>query len=310
MTAQTLTQALADRVVVLDGGLSTELEARGYDVSGDLWSASLLREAPDAVVDAHRAFVEAGAEVVTTASYQATFEGFASAGLDAAQARRLMRLSVTLARDSGAPWVAASVGPYGAMLADGSEYTGTYARDLGVDGLRAFHRPRLELLADTVLRPSGQGDGADVLACETVPCLAEAEALVAEVARLGVPAWLSLTTLTDADGRVTTRLGEDAAQAFALVAGVPEIVAVGVNCCDPVGALAAVRVAAGAAPGVPVVAYPNSGELWDGAARRWYGAPDWEPDQIEAWTDAGARLVGGCCRVGPSQVATLSALVR
>lgn len=296
-----LARALAERVVVLDGGLSTELEARGYDVSGDLWSAALLQEAPDAVVAAHRAFVEAGAEVVTTASYQATFEGFAAAGLDADEADRLMRLSVSLARDSGAPWVAASVGPYGALLADGSEYTGTYAHDLGVEGLRAFHRPRLEVLAAT---------GADVLACETVPCLAEAEALVAEVSRLGVPAWLSLTTVTAADGRVTTRLGEDAGRAFALVAGVAEIVAVGLNCTDPVGARAAVEVASTAAPGVPVVVYPNSGELWNGAERSWYGTPDWSPDQVATWTDAGARLVGGCCRVGPAQISTLAAGLR
>ncbi|MFP5371721.1 MAG: homocysteine S-methyltransferase family protein, partial [Actinomycetes bacterium] len=144
-----LSAALSAGPVVLDGGLSTELEARGHDVSTALWSARLLRDDPEAIVAAHAAFADAGAQVVTTASYQATFAGFASVGLDAAETRRLIASSVPLAR-RGAPqaWVAGSVGPYGAMLADGSEYTGDYVEDVGVRELRAFHRPRMELLAE------------------------------------------------------------------------------------------------------------------------------------------------------------------
>src|SRR6185503_13082199 len=186
---RSLAEALATGPLVLDGGLSTELESRGCDVSSALWSARLLRDDPAAIVAAHAAFAAAGARVATTASYQATVEGFAAAGVDAAEARRLIASSVALAREGqGEGWVAGSVGPYGAMLADGSEYTGDYVADVSIAELRAFHRPRMELLAEA---------GADVLACETVPAAAEAEALLAEADALGEPVWLSLTTVVD-----------------------------------------------------------------------------------------------------------------
>ena len=309
----TLADALAAGPVTLDGGLSTELERRGHDVSSALWSARLLEDDPAAIVAAHRAFLAAGARVITTASYQATVDGFARAGVDAPRALALMRRSVALARRAieehaaDAAWVAASVGPYGAMLADGSEYTGAYVdprwpgRDgggLDVEQLRAFHRPRLEALAAA---------DPDVLACETVPCLAEAEALLAELDRLGVPGWLSLTTVTTPDGAVLTRRGEPAAEAFAMAADTPAVVAVGVNCTQPHGVTAAVKQAA-ALSGKPVVGYPNSGERWDGAARTWRGLPEDGVD-VGAWLDAGARLVGGCCRVGPERIATLAAQI-
>ena len=300
MTRAPLAAALAEGVVVLDGGLATELEARGHDLGSALWSARLLAEDPDAVVAAHRAYLDAGARVATTASYQASFAGLAAAGVDRADAEALLRSSVTLAdrarEESGDPdgcWVAASVGPYGAALADGSEYRGDY--DLTVDQLRAWHRPRLEVLADA---------GADVLALETVPCLAEAEALALEVQRLGVPAWLSLTC----DG-LRTRAGEPVAEAFALAADVPELVAVGVNCTDPADADALVALAAQRS-GLPVVVYPNSGETWDAAGRRWSGPSRFSPAQVRGWTAAGARLVGGCCRVGPDDIVALAATLR
>src|SRR4051794_31249639 len=276
--------ALAAGAVVLDGGLSTELEARGHDVSSALWSARLLHDDPGAIVDAHGAFAAAGAQVATTASYQATVPGFLTAGVEAAEARRLIESSVALAREGqGEGWVAGSIGPYGAMLADGSEYTGSYAADVGVAALRRFHRPRMELLAEA---------GADVLACETVPAAAEAEALLAEAEALGVPIWLSLTTVVDAAGLARTRRGELAADAFAMTAGVDEVIAVGVNCTPPAGVRPAVQAAATA--GKPVVVYPNSGEGWDAAARSWTGSSGIDPDQVPGWVAAGARLVGGC----------------
>jgi homocysteine S-methyltransferase len=196
------------------------------------------------------------------------------------------------------------VGPFGAVLAGGQEYTGEYADPgdedaLTVDALRAWHRKRLEVLATA---------GADVLAIETLPAAREAEALLAEVAALGVPAWLSLTTVTHPDGTVRTRLGEAAADVFAQARDVPQIIAVGVNCTDPDGVLPAVRTAAEAS-GKPVVVYPNSGETWDGAARRWRGSPDFSPDAVGAWVAAGARLVGGCCRVGPAQIGAIRSAV-
>lgn len=295
-----LATALAAGPVVLDGGLSTELEARGHDVSSALWSARLLRDAPAAIVEAHAAFAAAGAQVATTASYQATVEGFAAGGVDAAGARRLIRSSVALARDGqGEGWVAGSVGPYGAMLADGSEYTGAYVAEVSVAQLRAFHAPRMELLAEA---------GADVLACETVPAAAEAEALVAAADALGVPVWLSLTTVLDGDGVARTRWGERADGVFAMAAGIDAVIAVGVNCTAPSGVGAAISAAA--CSGKPVVVYPNSGEGWDAVGRRWTGSPGIAPDAVPGWVAAGARLVGGCCRIRPQHVADLAAAVR
>jgi homocysteine S-methyltransferase len=296
-----LADALAVGPVVLDGGLSTELEARGHDVSSALWSARLLRDEPAAIVAAHAAFAAAGAEVATTASYQATVEGFAAVGVAAAEARRLIASSVALAREgqAGAGWVAGSVGPYGAMLADGSEYTGAYVADLTVAELRAFHRPRMELLAAA---------GADVLACETVPAAAEAEALIAEADELGVPVWLSLTTVLDGEGVVRTRRGERATDVFAMTAHVDAVIAVGVNCTAP--ALVGPAVTAASSAGKPVVAYPNSGEGWDAVTRSWTGTPGIAPDAVAGWLSDGARLVGGCCRVRPHHLAAICAAVR
>ena len=277
---------LARRVVVLDGGLATELERRGADLSSGLWSARLLRDDPGEIVEAHRAFVEAGAEVVTSASYQASFEGLGD------DAEPLMRQSVTLAREAGPQWVAASVGPYGAVLADGSEYRGDYG--LSVTELRLWHRRRLALLADA---------GADVLAVETIPCLAEVEAVCAELAMLGVPAWVSVTCA----GKLT-RAGELAAEAFAIAADCPAVIAVGVNCTDPADVSKLVPLAARC--GKPAVAYPNSGESWDADGRRWVGPGEFAPAAVREWIDAGARLVGGCCRVRPEDIAAVASVVR
>ena len=194
--------------------------------------------------------------------------------------------------------MAGSVGPYGAMLADGSEYTGGYADDVGVARLRAFHRPRMELLAAA---------GADVLACETVPAAAEAEALLLEATALGVPIWLSLTTVVDPAGIVRTRRGELAVDVFAMADGVDEVIAVGANCTDPAGIPPSIQAAAVA--GRPVVVYPNSGETWDAVGRRWTGRPGIAPEAVPGWISAGARLVGGCCRVRPSHIRQLARAV-
>ncbi|SES97511.1 homocysteine S-methyltransferase [Geodermatophilus poikilotrophus] len=295
-----LATALAVGTVVLDGGLATQLEAQGHDLSSALWSARLLHDDPEAVVAAHAAFAASGAQVATTASYQVSVEGLAAAGLDATEARRLVVRSVHLA-EQGAPeaWIAGSVGPYGAALADGSEYTGAYADEIGVDRLRRWHRPRMEWLAEA---------GADVLACETVPAAAEAEALLEEADMLGMPVWLSLTTVVDGDGIVRTRRGEPAGEVFAMARELDAVVAVGVNCTDP--AAVGPSLAAAASSGKPLVAYPNSGEGWDAGTRRWTGTPGVDAAQVSAWLGAGARLVGGCCRVGPADTARIAAMIR
>ncbi len=286
-----------EAVLVSDGGLATELEARGHDLSDDLWSARLLVDAPQQIAAVHTAYFDAGAEVATTATYQASFDGFAQRGIDRARAAALMRLGVTLARDArdahGSGWVAASIGPYGAALADGEEYRGRYG--LTVAELTTWHRPRMEVIADA---------GPDLLAIETVPDLDEAEAIAAVVADLGVPAWLSFTV----DGTVT-RAGQPLSEAFAVAAGVDEIVAVGVNCCAPDDVLPAITIAR-EVTGKPVVVYPNSGEVWDGPRRVWTGTSSWAPGLVPGWVAAGARIVGGCCRVGPSDITRIAADVR
>jgi homocysteine S-methyltransferase len=282
-----LAAELARRPVVLDGGLATELERRGHDLSSALWSARLLRDDPAAIVSVHQAFVAAGAEVVTSASYQASFDALGDA------APELLRRSVSLARESGARWVAASVGPYGAMLADGSEYRGDYG--LTVTQLRHWHRRRLDVLTST---------GADVLAVETVPCLAEVEALCLELTELGMPAWLSITC-----SGMSLRSGEPAAEAFAVAAACPVVLAVGVNCTAPADVGPLVRRAAEIG-GRPVVAYPNSGEEWDARRRSWTGRLAFSGDDARGWVADGARLVGGCCRVRPEDIAAIAAVLR
>jgi homocysteine S-methyltransferase len=278
-----LADALAAGPVVLDGGLATQLEAAGHDLGDELWSARLLADDPGAIVAAHRAFLDAGAQVITTASYQASVDNLARHGHDAPA---LLRRSVELARAAAGDrpvWIAGSVGPYGAMLADGSEYRGNYG--LSTNELVAFHRPRLEILAAA---------GPDVLALETIPDLREAEALLTALDGLGVPAWLSYTV----DSGRRTRAGQSLTEAGALARDHPGLIAVGVNCSTPTDAAAALPVLL-ASSGKPGVLYPNSGETWDAAARTWRGHPQPLP-----WPTA-ARLIGGCCRVSPAAIAAL-----
>ncbi|RDG37653.1 homocysteine S-methyltransferase [Streptomyces corynorhini] len=291
-----LADVLAEETVVLDGGLSNQLVAQGCDLSDALWSARLLVDSPERIEAAHAAYVRAGARVLITSSYQATYEGFARRGVARDEATALLARSVQLARraaDAGERevWVAASVGPYGAMLADGSEYRGRYG--VPVAELERFHRPRIEALASA---------GPDVLALETVPDVDEARALLRAVEGCGVPVWLSYSIAGE-----HTRAGQPLAEAFAPAAGVDQVIAVGVNCCEPGDVDRAVEIAA-SVTGKPVVVYPNSGEKWDAAAREWRGRPGFDPGRVRSWSASGARLVGGCCRVGPAGTAELTAL--
>jgi len=307
-TAPTLAQALAEGPVVLDGGLSNQLESQGEDLRDELWSARLLADDPAAISAAHAAYYAAGAQVVITSSYQASFQGFATRGLDHARSALLLRRSVELAREAesaaaekdardGRParprWVAASVGPYGAVLADGSEYRGRYG--LSLAELEAFHGPRLETL---------MGALPDVIAMETIPDTLEARALLNLVRGTGVPCWLSFSAVG-----ACTRAGQALTNAFALAAEVDEVIAVGVNCCAPQDVRAAAEIAS-SITGKPVVVYPNSGEVWDAEARAWREASTFDVGLVRSWVDAGARLIGGCCRVGPDAISQVASSVR
>lgn len=297
MTSDFADALASGRPLVLDGGLSNQLESAGHDLTDDLWSARLLAEDPGAITEAHLAYFEAGADVAITSSYQATFEGFARRGIGPERATELLTLSVAAARAAARRartdrrlWVAASAGPYGAMLADGSEYRGRYG--IGAAALERFHRPRLEVLA--AARP-------DVLALETVPDTEEAAVLLRVVRSLGVPAWLSYTVAGD-----RTRAGQPLEEAFALAADAEEVIAVGVNCCAPEDVPGAVETAA-RVTGKSVVVYPNSGEAWNAEARSWEGPHSFDAGQVRRWRAAGARLIGGCCRVGPGTIRSVAA---
>jgi homocysteine S-methyltransferase len=283
--------------VILDGGLSNALAARGHDLSDELWTARLLRDDPGEIAAVHRTYYAAGADVATTASYQASVVGFERAGMSRAEAESLLRRSVTLATEvrdeltsAERPLlVAASVGPYGAVLADGSEYRGRYG--LSAAELRDFHLPRLELLA--AAEP-------DLLAVETVPDLDEAAVLVPLLDELGLPAWLSYSCAGS-----STRAGQPLTEAFAVAAGSSSVVAVGVNCCAPDDVLPALETAR-VASGKPGVAYPNSGQGWDSGTHTWRGTTSYDVSLAPRWVAAGAAYVGGCCQVGPADIAALA----
>ncbi|MCD9155087.1 homocysteine S-methyltransferase [Aeromicrobium duanguangcaii] len=267
----------------LDGGLSNALEERGHDLSGGEWTARVLRHEPDAIVAVHREYFAAGADVATTASYQSRDPG-------------LIRLSVDLAREAadGVPGrlVAGSVGPFGALLADGSEYRGRYG--VTAAAIEYFHRPRIEALL--AAEP-------DLLAVETIPDTDEAEVLCRLLAEYDHPAWLSYSI--DGD---RTCAGQRLEDAFAIPAQVDAIVAIGVNCCAPAEVLPALRLVA--ATGKAGVAYPNAGEVWDAEAQQWLGTTTYDVAHVPQWIEAGAEWIGGCCRVGPAAIGRVAEQIR
>ena len=296
---ETLLQKYAP--IVLDGGLATELESQGIRLTSDLWSAILLKTNPQAIVAAHRAYLEAGAQCLITASYQASRKGLMSRGLSSWEADQLIASSVALAKqarnefmadrqdNSMIPLIAASIGPYGATLHDGSEYTGRY--DLDEAGLKAFHHERLSVL---------DRSGADVLACETIPSLAESRALADLLQDVETPAWISFSC-RDAkhicDGTAIREVAE-------LFREHPTVLAVGVNCTPPEFVTELIGELKSVVPDKAIVVYPNSGERYQAKDNSWHGfvsAEDCAASAVE-WQQAGAQLIGGCCRIGPEQI--------
>ena len=287
--------------LILDGGLATELEADGFDLNHPLWSARVLIEEPDAIRAVHARFLGAGADCIISATYQASFPGLARYGISDKESERLFRFAVELAaeernrfwRDPAnragrrRPLVAASIGPYGAFLADGSEYTGEY----GIDdaGLATFHRRRLELLARA---------GADLLAVETIPSAREAGVLRRLLERLesAPPTWVSFTC-RDGDQLSDGTPVEEVAADFT---GCSPVLWVGVNCTAP-RHLASLIPKITAASGKPVVAYPNGAGRWDPGGKIWKTPAETArlPQLALTWRRLGASLIGGCCRHPP-----------
>lgn len=292
--------------MVLDGGLATALEDRGFDLHDELWSAKLLLDAPEVIRQVHLDFLLAGADCITTSSYQASFAGFRRRGLDESAAVRLLELSVNLAIEARdlfwsdpanrqarlRPLVAASVGPYGAFMADGSEYTGRY--DVSDSGLYEFHRRRWQVLAQT---------RADLLACETIPTEREARVLLDLLRETpGRWAWMSFCCRDEHHLSDGSRLS-DVVRTCDAESGV---VAVGINCTSP-EFISSLVDEARAVTEKPILVYPNSGERFDALAKTWRSSPspvNWKDEAME-WTRRGAVAVGGCCRVGAGRIAEI-----
>jgi homocysteine S-methyltransferase len=298
-------------VLVIDGALATELERRGCDLKDDLWSAKILLEQPEIIKQVHFDYFRAGADCVITASYQATIEGFAKRGLTEAEAIALIQKSVWLAKEArdefwadpdnragrSKPFVAASVGPYGAFLADGSEYRGNYG--LSKKDLMDFHRPRMKALIDA---------GADMLACETIPCQIEALAITDLLKEFpNMTAWISFTAR---DGRHISE-GQVFADCVREFDSHPQVTAMGINCTSPVYTPSLIREAKKSTT-KPIVVYPNSGETYDAANDEWNGDAVVESfgEQAREWYTAGARLIGGCCRTTPEDIRVIAGWAR
>ncbi|MBV7330112.1 homocysteine S-methyltransferase [Chloroflexi bacterium TSY] len=300
---------------MLDGAMATELEVRGANLHDPLWSAKLLVENPALIEEVHYDYFRAGADIAITASYQATFEGFAQRGIEGKQAADLMHLSIRLAASARdryweqlqasenrlRPLVAVSIGPYGAWLHDGSEYRGDY--DLSIQELIDFHRPRMELFAESI-----RAGEADLFAFETIPCLAEAEAIVHLLVEIhDVPAWISFSCC---DGKHIC-YGESFAESIEMVSNCDQVVAAGLNCTSPRFVMDLLQ-SVDAKITTPLVVYPNSGESWDAQSGHW--SPESKVNGMgemsTQWHTVGAKLIGGCCRTTPEDIREMCSALR
>ncbi|MDN4081516.1 homocysteine S-methyltransferase [Paenibacillus polymyxa] len=302
------------QLIVLDGAMATELERHGHDLNDSLWSAKILYEHPDSIKRVHRDYFEAGADCAITASYQATVEGYVQRGLSENEALKLIQSSVQIAvqaRDEfwadvtatasqqtrPKPLVAASVGPYGAFLADGSEYRGDYK--LSEEQLMEFHRPRMKALIEA---------GADILACETIPCMVEARAIARLLKEFpGTYAWISFS----AKDEQHISNGESIAACAKWLNEHEQVAAVGINCTLPKFIPSLIH-EIHSHTDKPVVVYPNLGEEYEPVTKTWQGHTCTETfgQSARQWYEAGARMIGGCCRTQPQDIREIVAWSR
>ena len=301
MAIGTLAAALAENgegsCLILDGGLGTELEKQGHDIDHPLWSAKLLVEEPETLADVNRAFARAGADILATATYQATFPGLEKLGLTHDEAVEIFRKGVRITREVADEFdppklVGASIGSYGAYLADGSEYSGDYR--LSDTELREFHRERLTILAEETA-------GRDLIAFETLPNGPESKVLADLLEDFpNCEAWFSFSCRNDRE----LRDGTPIEKCLRFLAGRPQVAAIGVNCIEPGVVPELIRRLAGETD-KPVMVYPNSGKGWDSESQSWCGGESDAgsfAEQAVAWRNAGARIIGGCCRTTPEHI--------
>ena len=293
--------------VILDGGMGSELARHGHDISSSLWSAELLINNPQAIYDVHRSYLDAGAQIITSASYQASLPGLVAMGLSTQRAKELVMQSVEIAKSACRDFhaqnpdcgyqtlVAASIGPYGAYLADGSEYRGNYG--ISDHMLHEFHQQRLVWLDQSA---------ADVLACETIPDIAEAAVLAELLRKVDTPAWVSFSC---ADG-LHINDGSLLREAVAQFEGHANLMALGVNCTSPQFITSLIGEIKSVLNNMAIVVYPNSGERYDAMQKSWVGTetPLECAQAAGDWYQAGATIIGGCCRMGPAHIAEMAKL--
>ncbi len=299
------------KFVVVDGAFATELERLGLDIKDPLWSALALIDHTDMIEKVHTLYLKAGADIIISSSYQATVDGFVKKGLTKDKALSLIALSVDLAvkaRDEFVksssfdpakrqiPLVAASVGPYGAYLADGSEYRGDYK--IGFEELKAFHKGRLAVLASA---------SPDLFACETIPNLTEALAILGAIddLNLDVPVYISFSCK---DGEHISD-GTPIKDCASALNEFSNVVAVGLNCTAPKYVESLIKILTENTD-KPVIVYPNSGEIYNPFTKTWSGGAVSFAERAATWYKAGARLIGGCCRTTPEDIRAISDFAR
>ncbi|XP_024987705.1 homocysteine S-methyltransferase 1 [Cynara cardunculus var. scolymus] len=303
---------------VIDGGFATQLELHGASINDPLWSALCLIDNPHLLSKVHLEYLEAGADIIVTSSYQATLPGFISRGLSLEQGEKLLEKSVKLATEARDDFwesvkkipdhtynralVAASIGSYGAYLADGSEYSGYYGPDVDLNKVKDFHRRRLQVLVEA---------GPDLLAFETIPNKLEAQAVaeLLEEENVEIPSWVCFSSV---DG-VNAPSGESFKECLEVLNTSKRIAAVGINCAPPQFVHDLIKKFK-ELTGKVIVVYPNSGEIWDGVAKRWLPSKCFNDDKFKVfatrWRDSGAKLIGGCCRTTPSTTRALSKVLK
>ncbi|CAH9147816.1 unnamed protein product [Cuscuta epithymum] len=303
---------------VVDGGFATQLELHGASINDPLWSALCLIKSPDLIKLVHLEYLQAGADVLVTSSYQATLPGFLSRGISLADGESLLKDSVKLAIEARDEFwesvrrnekhrynralVAASIGSYGAYLADGSEYRGKYGADVSLEKLKDFHRRRLQVLVEA---------GADLLAFETIPNKLEAQALIEllDEENVEIPSWICFSTV---DGE-NAASGESLMECLEVINPCNRVAAVGINCCPPQFILTLIQKFK-QMTGKAIVVYPNSGETWDGIEKQWLHSKCFDDEKFgefaPLWREAGANLIGGCCRTTPSTIEVIARVLK
>jgi Homocysteine/selenocysteine methylase (S-methylmethionine-dependent) len=294
--------------IVIDGALASELQRRGCDLNDSLWSAKVLIEQPELIQQVHYDYFVAGADCAITASYQATPMGFAPKGIELEESIKLIKTSVKLAQQAKMQYlndikqdktllIAGSVGPYGAYLANGSEYTGDY--QLSESEFIAFHKDRVTALIDA---------NVDILACETMPSFLEIKALAKLIQQFPmVNCWFSLTLKDQkhiSDGTPLTEVIE-------YLNSIEQIVSVGINCIALEKVTPALEVLS-KLTSKPLIVYPNSGEQYDPTTKQWHKNHHHNctfANQLDTWIKLGAKLIGGCCQTTPEDIVEIHQLL-